>query len=319
MSSLFCAIPVISGFLAMCGPADFLATGYVEGDYVLVAPVETARIESIEVARGDRIKAGQTLALLERRDAEIAVAVARAALAEAHSRLANLKLGKRPEEIAVVAASLESARAQALEATRVLERRKQLFASGNSTQAQLDDATTALDMAGAKVGEIEANLAVMRLPARTDEIEAAEAAVNRAQAELDNAEWRLSQRTLAQPADGTVFDILRNPGEIAGPQAPVLSVLPDGAVKLRVFVPEGERSKVAPGSRLAVHCDGCREGMVATVTYVSPEPEYTPPVIYSISTRQKLVFLVEALPQKGERELRPGQIVDVNLAEEARQ
>ena len=191
MSSLICAVPVISGFLAMCGPADFLATGYVEGDYVLVAPVETARIESIEVARGEAIEAGQTLARLERRDAEIAVAAARAALAEARSRLANLKLGKRPEEIAVVAASLESAKAQAEEAARVLERRQQLFKTGNATQAQLDDATTALDMTRAKVGEIEANLSVMRLPARTDEIEASEAGVKRAEAELENAEWRL--------------------------------------------------------------------------------------------------------------------------------
>jgi HlyD family secretion protein len=315
MSSFLCAIPVISGLLASCGPQGYLATGYVEGEYVLVAPVETARIERLGVARGDRFRAGQTLALLERNDTEIAVAAARAALAEARSRLANLKLGKRPEEIAVVSASLESARAQAQEASRVLERRQQLHGSGNATQAQLDDAATALDMANAKVGEIEANLQVMRLPARAAEIEAAEAAVKRAEAELENAEWRLAQRTLVQPGDGIVFDILRNPGEIAGPQAPVLSVLPDDAVKLRVFIPEAQRSKITPGQLLSVHCDGCRDGLEAIVTYVSPEPEFTPPVIYSLSTRQKLVFLVEALPKSDGRQLRPGQIVDVNLAE----
>ena len=107
----------------------------------------------------------------------------------------------------------------------------------------------------------------MRLPAREDEIEAAEAAVEHARAEVDNAEWRLAQRTVTQPVAGVVFDILRNPGEIAGPQAPIMSVLPDGAVKLRVFVDEADRARIAPGTKLAVHCDGCRSDLRATVTY----------------------------------------------------
>jgi HlyD family secretion protein len=313
MTSLVCVLPFISALFAGCLQEEPLATGYVEGEYVLVAPVETARIESVAVSRGERIVAGEPLAQLERQDAQIAVDGARAALAQAESKLEDLKRGKRPEEIAVVEASLESARAQAREAARVLERRRSLFSTGNVTQAQLDDAKTAADMAEAKLGEIEANLGVMRLPARADEIKAAEAAVEHARADLDNAEWRLAQRTVAQPVNGVVFDILRNPGEIAGPQAPVLSVLPDGAVKLRVFVDEAGRARIAPGTELAVHCDGCRPDLRASVTYVSPDPEFTPPVIYSITTRQKLVYLVEAVPENDGVELRPGQIVDVGL------
>ncbi len=313
MTSLICMLPFVSALFAGCVQEEPLATGYVEGDFVLVAPVETARIEDVMVTRGQRIVAGEPLARLERQEAEIAVAGARAALAQAESKLDDLKRGKRPEEIAVVAASLESAKAQARDAARALERRRSLFSTGNATQAQLDDANTALDTANAKLGEIEANLGVMRLPARADEIKAAEAAVEHARADLDNAEWRLAQRTVAQPVGGVVFDILRNPGEIAGPQAPILSVLPDGAVKLRVFVDETGRSRIAPGTQLAVHCDGCRSDLRATVTYVSPDPEFTPPVIYSITTRQKLVYLVEAVPEQDGSELRPGQIIDVGL------
>ena len=104
------------------------------------------------------------------------------------------------------------------------------------------------------------------------------------------------------------------PGDLAGPSAPVLSMLPDGAVKLRLYLPEESFSAVTVGSLLDVHCDGCKPGLTARVSYVSPDPEFTPPVIYSLETRQKLVFLIEARPEGEASPLQPGQIVDVGLA-----
>src|SRR5690606_15086306 len=111
-----------------------------------------------------------------------------------------------------------------------------------------------------------------------------------------------------------VDDVIRNPGDTAGPTAPVVSLLPDGAVKLRVYVPEPRFSAIHVGSKLSVRCDGCAAGLSATVSYVSKDPEFTPPVIYSLQTRQKLVYLVEARPDAGAEALQPGQIVDVDLA-----
>ena len=87
----------------------------------------------------------------------------------------------------------------------------------------------------------------------------------------------------------------------------------DGAVKLRLYVPEAGLSSIAPGTVLNVNCDGCA-GATATVTYVSDAPEFTPPVIYSLQNRQKLLYLVEARPDAGTRALNPGQIVDVDLS-----
>ena len=74
-------------------------------------------------------------------------------------------------------------------------------------------------------------------------------------------------------------------------------MLPDGAVKLRVYIPEASFSSVKVGGLLDVHCDGCGPDVTARVSYVSPDPEFTPPVIYSLETRQKLVYLVEARPE----------------------
>ena len=312
--SFVCAIPVIASLIWTCTGAGPLAVGYVEGEYVLVAPIETAQIVDLSVRRGDRVTAGEALARLERRDAEIAVAQAAAGLAQAERQLANLQEGRRPEEIASIVASLSSAKAQAAEAERVLQRQADLLKQGISTQAAHDSASTTVELNRAKVSELEANLAVARLPARENEIKAAQAAVDQAGAVLEQAEWRLSKRTLSIPQSGVVSDIIRNAGEVAGPQAPVLSVLPDGALKLRVYVPETALSSIRVGASLVVRCDGCGEGMRATVSYISPDPEFTPPVIYSLENRQKLVYLVEARPDADAWALTPGQIVDVDLA-----
>ncbi|WP_097106428.1 HlyD family secretion protein [Hoeflea halophila] len=311
--SFLCAIPLVAGLFSACTADEPLAVGYVEGEYVLVSPIETAQIVELAVRRGDRVTAGSPLARLEKRDAEIAVAQAAAGLAQAERQLANLEQGRRPEEVASIAASLRSAEAQATEAERVLQRQADLLKQGISTQASYDSAATAVELNRAKVSELEANLAVAKLPARVNEIKAAQAAVDQAGAVLESAQWRLAKRVLTIPQSGVVSDIIRNSGEVAGPQAPVLSVLPDDALKLRVYVPETALSRIAVGRVLSVRCDGCGEGMEATVSYVSPDPEFTPPVIYSLDNRQKLVYLVEARPHADAWALAPGQIVDVVL------
>jgi HlyD family secretion protein len=160
--SMLCAIPFAALMFSACAEPPPLAVGYVEGEYVLLAPAEVVQVRELAVGRGDRVEAGETVALMERRDAEIAVAQAKAALAEAEAQLANLREGKRPEEIAVLEATLTSAQAQAAEAQRVLERTGGLFRRGIATQAELDKAETEAELANAKVGEARASLAVAR-------------------------------------------------------------------------------------------------------------------------------------------------------------
>lgn len=311
--SLLCALPLAASLFASCAAPAPLAVGYVEGEYVMLAPIEVAQVEELAVRRGARVEAGAVVARLEDADARIAVAQAEAGLAQAQAQLADLKLGKRPEEIAVLQAAVRSARAQVQESERGLARVQDLFRRGIATQAQLDEASTAAEVASAALGQAEANLAVAGLAARPEAIRASENQVRQAEAMLDNARWRLSQRIVEAPAAGRIFDVVRNPGDIAGPSAPIVSMLPDGAVKLRVYLPEPAFASVHVGDRLSVRCDGCPAGLSAVVSYVSPDPEFTPPVIYSLETRQKLVYLVEARPDADAGQLKPGQIVDVEL------
>ena len=311
--SLLCSLPLIAA-LAGCGAEAPLATGYVEGEYVLIAPVAVARIEALHARAGDRVEAGALLVTLEKTDAEAALRQAEAAVAQAENRLANLSQGGREEEIRVLEAALAAARAQADEAARTARRAADLNRQGVAATAQREEAETRLATAQAQVAQAEANLAVARLPARPQEIAAAEAAVAEVRAARDAARWQRDQRKLAAPAAGRVQDVLRHPGEIAGPSAPVMTFLPDGAVVLRVWLPAAELPGVAPGGRIGVACDGCPAGLTAKVTHVSDSPEFTPPVIYSLDSRQKLSWLVEARPDgEAAKALRPGQIVDVRL------
>jgi HlyD family secretion protein len=304
----------IAASLALCGPPTTRIAGYVEGEYVRLGPIDTARIESVAVRRGERVAPGAVVAVLQTDDAQNAVAESDARLVQARAQLANLLSGRRPEEIAVIEASAASARAQEREADRALERRQDLFRRGVSTQADLDQAQTARDVAAANVRQSAANLAVARLPAREEEIKAAQNQVTQAQAALDQAKWRLLQRRLVAPAAGIVTDLVRYPGELAGPAAPVLTFLPDGAIKLMVYVPEALLFGTRVGTQLDIRCSGCPSGLSATVSYVAQEPEFTPPVIYSAETRQKLVYLVEARPEGAQAaKLQPGQIIDVVL------
>lgn len=308
---ILCAIPILSAFFATCTDQPF-ATGYVEGDYTLIAPIASSQILELAVERGDIVRAGDTLVLMEESDARISLSEAEAALANARSNLADLTEGKRPEEIRVLEATLASARAQAEDAHTSMDRIVSLAERGAATQADRDAATTAARVADAAVAQAEAELSVARLPAREQEIAAAQASVDGAIAARDLAQWDLEQRVLTAPSAGRIDDIIRQPGEIAGPSAPVLSLLPLDGVKLRLYVPETTVSQIAPGTELTVNCDGCPEGLTATVSYVSDSPEFTPPVIYSQDNRQKLVYLIEA--RASAQSLKPGQIVDVRLA-----
>jgi HlyD family secretion protein len=318
MMAFLCALPVIAGLFSPCAPPPPLAVGYVEGEYVLLAPLDVAELIALGVRRGEKVAAGQVVARLEDRDARIAVDNAAAALLQAEAELANLKLGKRPEEIAVLDAALTSAEAEQDQAKLLFDRQADLLKRGVTAQAGFDQASTDLAMARAKVAQQKASLAVARLPARAEEIVAAENRVKQARAALKHADWRLEKRTLNAPAAGEINDVIRRPGEVAGPTAPVLSLLPEGATKLKVYVREEALASLAVGAVLAVRCDGCGAGLRARISYISADPEFTPPVIYSLESRQKLVYLVEARPEPGATMLKPGQIVDVDLGSTAK-
>lgn len=287
--------------------------GYAEGEYARLAPREGGILETLRVSRGDRVKAGDVVATLEAGDEKARVAEARARLAQAAAELADLRKGKRTPEIDALVAQRAQAVAALTLSRAQYARQRRLPAGRVVSEDKLDQARAAYERDGARVKELDAQIETARLAARDDAIDAAAAAVAAARAQLTQAQWRLDQRTLTAPADALVADTLFVVGEYVAAGTPVASLLPDGNVKIRFFVPEPQLSAVRIGQRVAVRCDGCAAGLVATVSYVSPEAEYTPPVIYSRETRSKLVFMIEARLAAGAG-LHPGQPVEVTAA-----
>ena len=295
------------------GPADYFQ-GYVEGEYLYVSSPLGGRLESLSVSRGKSVSAGQPLFVLEQDYERAAVAEAEQGLRQAENRLADLSKGQRPSEIAALEARLAQATIAAELAATEYARRDVLLKQKAIAQEQYDRSRTEKKRTEAQVTQLEAELATARLGARSDQVEAARAAVAAAQEKLSQAKWALEQKHLAAPQDGLVFDTYYVQGEFVPAARPVLSILPPGNILVRFFVPEVMVSTLAPGRKVSVRMDGTDKAYPATISYISPQAEYTPPVIYSRETRSHLVYLIEARPDTGvAAALHPGQPVEVRL------
>ncbi len=142
----------------------------------------------------------------------------------------------------------------------------------------------------------------------------AEAALRTAQARLNSAQTRLARRKVFSPVAGTVEQVYYRVGELVPAGRPVVALLPPGNIKLRFFVNEAVLPKLKLGDTVNVSCDGCDSGLTAKISFIARTSEFTPPVIYSLEERSKLVFLIEARPERPER-LRVGQPVSVALTQ----
>lgn len=304
---------VLAGALGACSPPPTTSwSGYVEGEYVLVASPVAGTLDRLPVRSGDTVAQGAPLFTLEgeleRAEREQAGANLRSAEAQAQ----DTTKGKRADEIAVTRAQREQAAAQAALTRAELQRQQQLFAQGFVSQAALDDARAAEDQARARLAELDASLAVAHLPARQDARIAAAAQAEAARSALRQTQWREQQTAVLAPAAGEIADTFFRVGEVVPAGQPVLSLLPAGQVKARFFVAEPELGSIAPGLAVQLHCDGCRTAIPARISFIATQAQYTPPVIYSNSQRARLVFMVEARPDAaGAARLRPGQPVDV--------
>ena len=138
-----------------------------------------------------------------------------------------------------------------------------------------------------------------------------QAALREIEARLNSAQTRLARRKVFSPAGGTIQQVYYRPGEMVPAGRPVVSLLPPGNMKIRFFVPEAELPKFSYGQTVRISCDGCAADLEARVSFIAKSAEFTPPVIYSLEERAKLVFLIEARTDTPEK-LRVGQPVSVS-------
>jgi HlyD family secretion protein len=296
-----------------------LFEGYIEGDLVQIGPIEGERIARLDVEPGAQPRKGDALfkmatPLLDEMRAE---AVAR--IGQAQATLDNLKAAlNRPEQIAVLQATLERAQASLALSQTEYDRQSALLPKGATTAQLRDQARFALDRDRAALAEAERQIAAALLPSRSGEIAAARAALEQAQAQAQQIDVRIARQSVFAPADGVVQDVYFRPGEVVAAGQPILALLPPENRKIRVYVSATRLSQLTLGARLDVSCDQCRPGLLARVIYISPQAEFTPPVIFSLQERGKLVFRVDARFEDQTILLPLGMPISARLAEAAK-
>lgn len=301
---------------ACSDPAPVGFQGYVEGDYLYLAAPQAGYLSTLDAERGSRVDSGQALfAIASDPDSE-ALAEAQSRAEAARQSVENLKSPRRTPEIAALEAELRAARASLALADAGLTRQQALAKRNFVSANTLDEARSARDAASAQVEAARQHLATYRSSlGREAEVLGAQAQVQAADAQVAQKRWAVESKAVSAPAAGEVADTYYRPGEWVPAGSPVASLLPDARRRLRFFVPESVVATIHPGQAVEARCDGCAKTIRATVDFVAPQAEYTPPVIYSKGSREKLVFRVEAAPSiEDASRLRPGLPVDVTLA-----
>jgi len=288
--------------------------GYVEGEFVYGASPLGGRLETLAAKRGMTVETGTPLFSLDQTVEAAAKAEAEQQLERAKSRLADLLKGLRPSEIKTIEARRSQAESAYELARREYERRTKLVRDNAIAQEAVDRAKSEMEQNAARMAQLDAELATARLGARPDQIDSARAEIKAARERIIQAAWALGQKTQHASKPGLVQDTFYVEGEYVPPAYPVVSILPPANIKVRFFVPEPVVGTIKAGRKVAIDFDGARKTFTGTVSFISPQAEYTPPVIYSRKSRSHLVYMVEAtLSASDAAELNPGQPVDVRL------
>jgi HlyD family secretion protein len=310
-------------------PSDVLrVSGHVEATEVYVAAEASGPLLELAVAEGDRVEAGTTLARLDTLDTELLLDRARAERGAAAAQLALLRAGARTEDVAQARAQVAAAEAEVtaveaevVAAARDLERFEGLLRANAGAAKPRDDARARLDGARARQRAAEARVqaaleALARLEAgnRREEVEAGRARVASADAQIAVLEKTLRDAEVVSRVSGVVTGTLVERGEIVARGMPLVVVTDLDRAWANLFVPEPMVPRVTIGQAATVLTDAPGVTLEGTVTYVSPNAEFTPRNVQTADERSKLVYRIKVTVDNREGILKPGMPVDAELA-----
>lgn len=278
--------------LAACAKEDpNTLPGYVESDALMMAAEDGGRVAELFVEEGDTVEAGAPLFRLDPARAKFSAEQAASSAAAAEARAA--KEGALAQAVAEAEAQFKNAGVS-------YDRSKSLYADKVIAKARLDADRAAYDAAKARLERARAEQA------------AAEKEWSAAEASEGLARRRVADLEVNAPAAGSIERVYRRRGEVTAPGEPVLALLPPENVKIRFYAPEPLLASLTIGADISFTCDGCDGASKARISFIAREPQFTPPLIYSLEERGKLVFLVEARPENPQS-LRPGLPVTVRV------
>lgn len=306
---LIICIPLLAG----CSPNDTPLQGYLEGEYINLSNNFSGTLKKLLVSRGNKVETGQLLYVLDDEPEASQLAEAEQQLKQSQKVLSDLENGQRDTILEAIVAQRDAAKASLMLSTANVRRYRALYQQKAVDKATLDQAESNYQRDLNQVSQFNANLAEAKQGARKNAIEAQQAAVAAEESNVNKTTWQLMQKSGYAPVSGRIFDTYYKAGEFVNAQQPVLSLLAPTDIKLVFYIPEPKRSLIFIERPVYFECDGCTHRLKAIINYISPEAEYTPPVIFSLESREKLVYRVEAKLSVEATQLYPGQPVDVFL------
>jgi HlyD family secretion protein len=296
-------------------PSQIDLNGRLEAPLVDLAPKVTGRVVEVRVKEGERVKAGDLLIRLDLGDTALDVDRRRHGVESARARLQDLSVGSRRAEIAAAEAELADRQATLALAEREAQRQATLLSKQAGAERDYDRAKTDVDRAGAAVRISEERLALTREGFRRWQTAQARSDVSRAETELQQSEVVARERNIVAPADAVVTHRMVEPGQLlAAGQIGMTLALTD-RLYVRTFVPETKLGLVRQGLAARVTVDAF-PGQVfeATVSEISPSPEYTPKVVETRAERVNLVYGAKVDLRAGwDATLVPGQPAEIQV------
>lgn len=288
--------------------------GYAEGEFVNISSSQSGTLDKLFVKRGDQVGNDSNLYALECQNEFNALNQAQEALLSAKSTLNDYQKGARLQELDVIQAQLSQAIANAQNTKEQLNRNVLLYASNAVSKEQLDNSTALANSTASRVAELTNSLHVAKLSKRIDQIQAQEAHIKELEAAVRQARWKLNEKALKAHGNALVFDTLYREGEWVPAGGIVVRLLPPRNIKIRFFVPQAVAEQLTINQKATILSRSDGKKLSAHITYISTQAEYTPPIIYSNETKEKLTYLIEAYPNpKSAPYLHPGQPVEVSL------
>ena len=271
------------------------------------------RLKEMKLEEGDRVAAGDLLAVLDDRPLREALAVAEAGVSEARANLARARTGSRPQEIQQAEALVAEAQAALANADKRLARQRKLFDDGLNSKGALDDAVATQEQAAARLHASREALALAVEGVRIEDIDAAAAALAAAEARRDQAQTQLEDTRLHAPSDGVIQVRAREPGAMLNAGEPVYTVSLTNSVYVRAYVGEIHLGQVQPGATVTVTADSVTQAYQGRVGFISPRAEFTPKTVETPELRTDLVYRLRIVVEDADAQLRQGMPVTINL------
>jgi len=233
-------------------------------------PKIAAPVQKFYVNRGDHVKQGQLLAVLENGDLIAAANESKGTVEQAESNLRTTEGATVPESVVKAQTDVESTRTARDNAKKVLDSREQLFKEGALAQRLVDESRVAYSQAESQLQAAQEHLRTLQSVAKEEQIKSAAAQVQSAKAHLDSQETQVAYSRVTSPISGIVADRPLNVGEMANPGSPLLTIVDISRVVARVDVPQGEASAVKVGQTAALTQPDSKEEVQGKVAVVSP-------------------------------------------------